>query len=78
MAVHRARNGTPAPVASNREEADDYMSEGALRRTNSGMLMPYDEEEDDMMAVGLFGRVSETINTARDIAHVIWNVGWRK
>ncbi|KAK4545656.1 hypothetical protein LTR36_002609 [Oleoguttula mirabilis] len=80
VAVHRARNGTPAP---SREEADDYMSASAataegLRRTNSGMLMPYDEDEDDLMAVGLFGRVSETINTARDIAHVIWNVGWRK
>ncbi|KAK5127141.1 hypothetical protein LTR85_008501 [Meristemomyces frigidus] len=80
VAIHRARNGTPAP---SREEADDYMAAAAaegLRRTNSGMLMPYDgdEDEDDMMAVGLFGRVSETINTARDIAHVIWNVGWRK
>lgn len=80
LAVHRTRNGTPAPSA---QEAEDYMSATAadgLRRTNSGMLMPYggEEDEDDMMAVGLFGRVSETINTARDIAHVIWNVGWRK
>lgn len=52
---------------------------GELRRTASGMMMPYssEEEEEDLMAVGLFGRVSETINTARDIAHVIWNVGWR-
>ena len=59
--------------------ADYGASASGLRRTNSGMLMPYNEdEEDEMMAVGLFGRVSETINTARDIAHVIWNVGWRK
>ena len=49
-----------------------------MRRTNSGMFMPYEEDEDDVMAAGLFGRVSETINTAKDIAHVIWNVGWRK
>ncbi|KAI7595086.1 hypothetical protein KC346_g15494 [Hortaea werneckii] len=56
----------------------DFTFGGELRRTESGMLMPYDEEdEDELMAVGLFGRVSETINTARDIAHVIWNVGWR-
>jgi hypothetical protein len=65
----KLRSATPAP--------DEYTSE-SLRRTNSGMLMPYDDEEDDAMAVGLFGRVSETINTAKDIAHVIWNVGWRK
>ncbi|OTA24195.1 hypothetical protein BTJ68_13295 [Hortaea werneckii EXF-2000] len=56
----------------------DFTFGGELRRTGSGMMMPYDEEdEDELMAVGLFGRVSETINTARDIAHVIWNVGWR-
>ncbi|QIW98034.1 hypothetical protein AMS68_003552 [Peltaster fructicola] len=48
-----------------------------LRRTESGMFMPEDDE-DDMIATGLFGRISETVNTARDIAHVIWNVGWRK
>ncbi|KAK1815626.1 protein phosphatase regulator [Friedmanniomyces endolithicus] len=69
FATSRARAATPAP--------DDFKDDD-LRRTNSGMLMPYDEDdEDDAMAVGLFGRVSETINTARDIAHVIWNVGWR-
>jgi hypothetical protein len=43
-----------------------------MRRTGSGMFMPLDEDEDDIVATGLFGRVSETINTARDIAHVIW------
>jgi hypothetical protein len=39
------------------------------------MFMPYnedDEDEDDAVAAGLFGRVSETYNTAKDIAHVIW------
>lgn len=49
-----------------------------LRRTESGMFMPYDEDEDDTVAPGLIGRVVDTVNTARDIAHVIWNVGWRK
>jgi hypothetical protein len=39
---------------------------------------PYEEDEDDLMAAGMFGRISETVNTARDIAHVLWNVGWRK
>ncbi|KAG5978022.1 hypothetical protein E4U55_006411 [Claviceps digitariae] len=48
-----------------------------MRRTPSGMFMPC--EEDEMAAGdGIFGRVIDTVNTARDIAHVIWNVGWRK
>lgn len=48
-----------------------------MRRTPSGMFMPYDEEEAPA-SDGIFGRVVDTVNTARDIAHVIWNVGWRK
>lgn len=47
-----------------------------LRRTPSGMFMPYDED-DDYPRDGLLGKVVDTVNTARDIAHVIWNVGWR-
>ena len=43
-----------------------------MRRTPSGMFMPYeDEDEDDIVAAGLFGRVVDTVNTAKDIAHVI-------
>jgi len=48
-----------------------------MRRTPSGMFMPYEEDEDDVVAEGLFGKVIHTVNTAKDIAHVIWNVGWR-
>lgn len=52
---------------------------GGMRRTSSGMFMPYDEiEEDNSAYEGIFGRVIDTINTAKDIAHVIWNVGWRR
>ncbi|KAK2592319.1 protein phosphatase regulator [Conoideocrella luteorostrata] len=48
-----------------------------MRRTPSGMFMPC--EEGEMPAGdGIIGRVIDTVNTARDIAHVIWNVGWRK
>ncbi|KFA64168.1 hypothetical protein S40285_00814 [Stachybotrys chlorohalonatus IBT 40285] len=47
-----------------------------MRRTPSGMLMPLGEV-DPATGDGIFGRVIETVNTARDIAHVIWNVGWR-
>ncbi|KAH9814265.1 Fungal protein of unknown function (DUF1752) [Teratosphaeria destructans] len=76
-ASSRSRDATPGPSRTSQPPEDEWSADG-MRRTNSGMFMPYDEDEDDMMAVGLFGRVSETINTARDIAHVIWNVGWRK
>lgn len=49
-----------------------------MRRTASGMFMPCDEAETPAANSGIFGRVLDTVNTARDIAHVIWNVGWRK
>ncbi|KAK8924712.1 hypothetical protein H634G_06766 [Metarhizium anisopliae BRIP 53293] len=48
-----------------------------MRRTASGMFMPCEEGEASN-GDGLLGRVIDTVNTARDIAHVIWNVGWRK
>lgn len=49
-----------------------------MRRTPSGMFMPYEDDEDDVVSEGLFGKVVDTVNTAKDIAHVIWNVGWRR
>jgi hypothetical protein len=49
-----------------------------MRRTPSGMLMPYEEDEDDVVTEGLFGKVVDAVNTAKDIAYVIWNVGWRR
>lgn len=49
-----------------------------MRRTASGMLMPYEDGDVAASNEGIFGRVVDTVNTARDIAHVIWNVGWRK
>ncbi|KAL8850812.1 MAG: hypothetical protein Q9221_004226 [Calogaya cf. arnoldii] len=48
-----------------------------LRRTPSGMFMPYDDDDDDTTSSGFLGKVIDTVNTAKDIAHVIWNVGWR-
>ncbi|CAG7930606.1 unnamed protein product [Penicillium olsonii] len=46
-----------------------------LQLTDSGMFMP---EGDETSNHGILGRVVDTVNTARDIAHVIWNVGWRR
>lgn len=68
------RNGK-ARASTSLSSHSDYEMEG-MRRTESGMFMPYDEDEDDVVAAGLFGRVSETYNTAKDIAHVIWYVAY--
>lgn len=70
-------SGSNEQSASNANEQREEWS-GGLRRTASGMFMPYDEDEDEAVAPGIIGRVVDTVNTARDIAHVIWNVGWRR
>jgi len=57
-------------------EADELDNGGNLHLTPSGMFMPY--EDSDAASAGIFGRIVDTVNTARDIAHVIWNVGWRR
>jgi hypothetical protein len=46
-----------------------------LQLTDSGMFMP---EGDDTPSSTILERMVDTVNTARDIAHVIWNVGWRR
>jgi hypothetical protein len=68
--------GRDRPWFVNREDEDELESGGDLHLTASGMFMPYEEGESSYS--GLFGRVVDTVNTARDIAHVIWNVGWRR
>lgn len=35
-------------------------------------------DESEQTGTGLVDRIVDTVNTARDIAHVIWNVGWRR
>lgn len=62
-------------------DLDQEHSTGS-RRTPSGMFIPYkeeqEEEKDDFASAGLVATVVNTVNTAKDIAHVIWNVGWRR
>lgn len=60
----------------NEEEDDELDEERRLHLTSSGMFMPYEDGESTNNTI--FGRVIDTVNTARDIAHVIWNVGWRR
>jgi hypothetical protein len=50
---------------------------GGLRRTASGMIAPFEDTDDEPQRGGILGSVVDTVNTARDIAHVIWNVGWK-
>ncbi|ORY09465.1 hypothetical protein BCR34DRAFT_487197 [Clohesyomyces aquaticus] len=77
--VKRASTPTPSDFTSTRSNmlSAESSESGGLRRTSSGMFMPYDEVDDDPVPPGIIGRVVDTVNTARDIAHVIWNVGWR-
>lgn len=65
-------------VQEESDARDDDREHNGLRRTASGMFMPYDEDDDYNVPPGLFGKVVDTVNTAKDIAHVIWNVGWRR
>ena len=58
------------------DDDDDSLEDQRLRRTPSGMFMP-SEETDEYPRDGILGKVVDTVNTAKDIAAVIWNVGWR-
>ena len=51
---------------------DGYDGIEGMRRTESGMFMPYDDDDDTPAGNGLLGRVSETFNTMRDIGHVLY------
>lgn len=61
------------PMRRSRDEEndDEGTMRAGLRRTPSGMFMPYEEDENDFHPSGVFGKVVDTVNTAKDIAHVI-------
>lgn len=59
-------------------EDENELGDRPMQLTASGMFMPYGESGGEAASNGLLGRVVDTVNTARDIAHVIWNVGWRR
>ncbi|CAH0016924.1 unnamed protein product [Clonostachys rhizophaga] len=62
------------PFSPHNNVSDEHIE---MSRTSSGMLRPY-EQGDLNNDEGISGRVIDTVNTAHDIANVIWNVGWRK
>ena len=71
-----SRTYDPSRLRPRSLDAEGEEKDRHLRLTSSGMLMPYDET--DLPTYGLFDKVVDTFNTAKDIAHVIWNVGWRR
>lgn len=58
----------------------NYGSSNGMRRAPSGMFVPREEgdERDPKNPTGFLGKMIDTVNTAKDIIHVIWNVGWRR
>jgi hypothetical protein len=69
--MKRPSTPTASDPFSQREES------GGLRRTASGMFMPFEDNEEEPPPPGFIGKIVDTVNTARDIAHVVWNAGWR-
>ncbi|KIW47757.1 uncharacterized protein PV06_00422 [Exophiala oligosperma] len=68
--------GDRSPYDDDDDENNDHPH---MRRTESGMFMPYDEnDEEAVMNNTLFGQAMYAVNTFRDIAHVVWNVGWNR
>lgn len=59
-------------------DGSDYKHEIASPSSMYSNYSNYEEDEDDQVAEGLFGRAVDTVNTVKDIAHVFWNVGWRR
>ena len=76
--ISLARDGRPEMMQSRGDEGTRTPT--GLRRTPSGMFMPEDDEEDGsgIASNGVLGRLVDTVNTARDIMAVFWNVGWHQ
>jgi hypothetical protein len=76
-----ACNNRKGSVSITQERLQNWQilgSTSSLARESSGLFMPYEEDEEDIVSERLFGKIVETVNTARDIAQGIWNVGWRR
>jgi hypothetical protein len=50
--------------------------QAGIRATRTEMLVQY-EDRDAKVPDGVVKKAFDTVNTAKDIASVIWNVGWR-
>ncbi|KAH6953888.1 hypothetical protein BKA56DRAFT_638212 [Ilyonectria sp. MPI-CAGE-AT-0026] len=66
------------PGLHRRTSTDNITAEPTgMRRTPSGMFMPYEEGESSSKDA-VFCRFINLVNTARDMTYFIWNMGWRK
>ncbi|KAL6405677.1 uncharacterized protein AUP68_10812 [Ilyonectria robusta] len=66
------------PGLHRRTSTDNITAEPTgMRRTPSGMFMPYEEGESSSKDA-IFCRFINLVNTARDMTYFIWNMGWRK
>jgi hypothetical protein len=63
-----------SPHPANAGDDEDEDADRRLRLTASGMFMPFDEGE--AASTSILDRAMDMVNMARDIAHVVWNVGW--
>ena len=65
---------------SGHESAFSYQDAGpGMRRTESGMFMPYDENEAEAaLNNSIFRKAINVASTVKDIGYVVWNVGWNK
>ncbi|KAI5295850.1 hypothetical protein KEM52_006720 [Ascosphaera acerosa] len=66
------------PFGGYDEDDDDYI-EGRFLGSGGGSMSAgyYYDHDQSQTDYGLVDKVLDTVNTAKDIAHVIWNVGWR-
>lgn len=64
----------PHSVSSEDDEDGLEMDRDFHLTSDMFSLGEYSESPD----AGIFDRMLDTVNTAKDIAHVIWNVGWRR
>ena len=71
FATHDRLQLTASWVMNGHEEYSD------LRRTPSGIFMLCEEDGGHVVAASLFDQVVDAVNTAKDIAYVLWDVGWR-
>ncbi|KAH7042195.1 hypothetical protein B0J12DRAFT_548080, partial [Macrophomina phaseolina] len=60
---------------NNEDDGESCQSDG-LQRITSGIFTPYEEDEDEIMAVWFFSKVVDIVNAMKDIAYIFWNIGW--
>lgn len=77
-AGHLVRSSSAVGLADARGMGDM----GGVRRSQSGIMRPLynferdSDEENRNDGGGFFQRITNMVNTARDILYIIWNVGW--